>query len=105
MKKLKVHLEHCYGIDKLNETFSFDQNNIVIIYAPNGTMKTSLANTFLDISLGKSPTDKVYGFQPICDITDENGSNIKKDWILVINPFNNSITDEQNKLMGDLVLV
>ena len=43
MEELKLPLENCYGIQKLNEDIDYSNNNISIIYAPNGTMKSSLA--------------------------------------------------------------
>ncbi len=61
MEKLKVYLENCYGIKKLDYTannanntncFNFTKNKTCIIYAPNGTMKTSFANTFMVYSKG-----------------------------------------------------
>jgi aryl-alcohol dehydrogenase-like predicted oxidoreductase len=54
MKKLNVELEHCYGIKKLKAEFDFDASGKVFaIYAPNGVMKTSFANAFRDLILGK----------------------------------------------------
>ena len=46
MQELKLDLENCYGIKKMNETIDYSNNNVAIIYAPNGTMKSSLAKTF-----------------------------------------------------------
>ncbi|WP_157887311.1 hypothetical protein [Campylobacter pinnipediorum] len=50
MKKLKIYLENCYGIKKLETEFDFTKKNTYSIYAPNGTMKTSFAKTFKDLS-------------------------------------------------------
>ncbi len=60
MDKLKLELEHCYGINSLQHTFEFPWNKTkkgedkiqcktILLYAPNGVMKTSLAKTFNDI--------------------------------------------------------
>lgn len=46
MQKLKLDLQNCYGIKQMNETIDYSNNNVAIIYAPNGTMKSSLAKTF-----------------------------------------------------------
>ena len=46
MQELKLDLENCYGIKKMKETIDYSKNNVAIIYAPNGTMKSSLAKTF-----------------------------------------------------------
>lgn len=41
-----VNMKNCYGIDALDHTFDFSNNNMpVLVYAPNGVMKTSLAKT------------------------------------------------------------
>ena len=49
MKSIKVKLENCYGINKLDHEFVFDTDQHTFsIYAPNGVMKTSLAKTFED---------------------------------------------------------
>ena len=40
MQELHMNLENCYGIKKLNETIDYSNNNVAIIYAPNGTMKS-----------------------------------------------------------------
>lgn len=101
MKKLHLNLEHCYGITKILHTLDFSDNNVIVIYAPNGTMKTSFANTFKDLSLDRRPHDRVYGLPTICDIKDENNRPIDKDAILVINPFDESMTKDQGKLMVD----
>jgi len=50
MKKLNIDLENCYGIKKLKTQFDFSQGKAYAIYAPNGAMKTSLAQTFKDIA-------------------------------------------------------
>ena len=43
MKELKLDLEYCHGINKFN--YNFDLNNDYLIYAPNGSMKTSFSKT------------------------------------------------------------
>jgi hypothetical protein len=54
MEKIKIDISNCYGITKLNTTFNLgyekDHKNsrIISIYAPNGTMKTSLTKCFKD---------------------------------------------------------
>ena len=45
---------NCHGIKKFKEKFSFKEDNtkntnISLIYAPNGTMKTSFAKTLRDL--------------------------------------------------------
>ena len=60
MRKLFVKLENCYGIGKFEKEFDFSSTNTILIYAPNGTMKTSFAKTFECISKNDkklSPSD------------------------------------------------
>lgn len=85
MKKLKVNLENCYGIKKLENDFDFSTSNIFAIYAPNGVMKTSFAKTFDDYVNGRDSNEKVFGYQPyIRSIADENDNNLPTDDIFVI---------------------
>lgn len=57
MNKINLKLEHCFGITKLSQNLAFEGENTVLIYAPNGLMKTSLAKTLQLYGQGK--TDKV----------------------------------------------
>lgn len=51
MNKLTLHFENCFGIRKFDSSFMFtDGQNTAMIYAPNGTMKTSFAKTMSVIS-------------------------------------------------------
>ncbi len=62
MNKLEIDFEHCFGIHKLKHTFDFEKN-IVLIYAPNGMMKSSFAKTFDCIGKGDKkimPLDRIY---------------------------------------------
>lgn len=60
MKKLTVQLQNCFGIRKLYHEFDFSQRRSVLIYAPNGVMKSSFAKTFECISKGESPSDQIF---------------------------------------------
>ena len=60
MEKIKFELLNCYGIKKLDYEFNFTSNNAYIVYAPNGTMKTSFTKTIKDIKLGDESRDRVY---------------------------------------------
>ena len=89
MNKLMVNLTNCYGINSLSHEFDFTQARANLLYAPNGIMKTSLSNTFSQLSNGKEPQEKLYNRKPVCDIKID-GEAIKQDEILVIEPFNPS---------------
>ena len=51
--KLGLDLENCYGINKLAKELDFARidgiDGVCSLYAPNGTLKTSLAKTLKDI--------------------------------------------------------
>ncbi len=90
MKKLHLNLEHCYGIKKLEEELVFG-NRTFAIYAPNGSMKTSLANTFTDLMNDNETKDLVYPERvTVREIKDENDQYLKPDEILVVEPYNES---------------
>lgn len=90
METIKIDWENCFGIGKLNHEFNFikENSNSFMIYAPNGTMKTSFAKTFDLVSKNVSsnmPCDKVYVNKiPKYKILSD-GVAIKPENILVIN--------------------
>ena len=59
MNTLKLEMENCYGIQKIQQDIDFSKNNVAVIYAPNGTMKSSFAKTFEAIRDGKTVEEKV----------------------------------------------
>ena len=49
------------GSISFKKIFDFETNgNVFTVYAPNGVMKTSFANTFRDISKGTASTDRIW---------------------------------------------
>jgi len=86
--RLKVKLENCYGIKKLDYQFDFTQGKAFAIYAANGSMKSSFAQTFKDVAEGKISKDRIFPTR-ICtrEITDELGVDIPKENILVVAPY------------------
>lgn len=101
MQELKLDLENCYGIKKMNETIDYSNNNVAIIYAPNGTMKSSLAKTFEAIRDDRQVEEKIYGFKSSCSILDEDNVAISKEQIIVINPFDENAYEGQGLLMAN----
>lgn len=97
MEKLELELENCYGINKLKENIEFakinkktgmkEDINACLIYASNGTMKTSFANTFLDIENERETRDRIDpNNKTIRNIKiDEN--EINKNDVLVIQAY------------------
>ena len=53
MKTLEIDMENCFGISKFEHKFDFADDTCVLIYAPNGMMKSSFARTFECISIRK----------------------------------------------------
>ena len=101
MQKLHMNLENCYGIKKLNETIDYSDNNVAIIYAPNGTMKSSLAKTFEAIRDDRNVEERIYGLKSLCNISDENNVALSKEQIIVINPFDENTYEGQGLLMAN----
>lgn len=60
MKTIKVELTNCHGIRHMKSTLDFHDNAAIAIYAPNGTMKTSFAKTFLDVANGHDSVDDIF---------------------------------------------
>ena len=100
MKTLSVEFKNCYGIHELTHTFSFEKSKSNLIYAPNGTMKTSFANTFQDFSKGLSPKDGIFEDRiTTCRITDETGSQIDPNKIFVIESELSEYSSEKMSLL------
>jgi hypothetical protein len=104
MNKLNVELENCYGIKKLQAQFDFSQHKAYAIYAPNGAMKTSLAQTFKDIAGGTASKDRIFPDR-VCirKITDETGIDLPKESVLVIRPYDGEFghTEKTSTLLVD----
>lgn len=59
--RLKMKLKNCYGIGMMQHEIPYThEQNVAIIYAPNGVMKTSLTKVFKDICVGKDSADVFY---------------------------------------------
>lgn len=101
MNELKLNLSNCYGIQKMNTSINYSNNNVAIIYAPNGTMKSSLAKTFEAIRDNKPVEERVFGFRSSCCITDEQNTNMTPESIIVINPFDENAYENQGMLMAN----
>lgn len=96
MKELKIILKNCYGIKKLEKDFNFSANGTYAIYAPNGVMKTSFAKTFRDLSLGLNSMDLIFPKrETIREIKKEDGSDVGKEKIFVVEPYNENFNSEK----------
>jgi len=118
MNQVSVDLRNCYGIRKLCHQFDFSQRRVYAIYAPNGSMKTSLAQTFKDVADGVPSGDRIFPSR-VCvrRITDEKGSELPKASVLVLPPYdeffshtektstllvNNTLRQEYEQLHADI---
>jgi len=108
MEKLNVALVNCYGIKKLDVQFDFSKSRTYAIYAPNGSMKSSLAQTFRDVAAATGSQDR---FHPDLvssrTITDENRLDLPKESVLVVDPYDNkdpSLPDKTSTLLVDSTL-
>ena len=83
VRRIRINFEHCYGIHRLCSGFDFSKSNMQLIYAPNGTMKTSFAKTFKDMSdpRGKiKPHDQLdETLQPTYKVMVEDDSGNERD--------------------------
>ncbi|MBL7910429.1 MAG: hypothetical protein JNJ41_05210 [Bacteroidia bacterium] len=102
MNVIEIQLQNCFGIGKLDHKFDFAQLNTgsFLIYAPNGTMKTSFAKTLELISKNDAktmPCDRVYDNRPSIHNILVDGNPISTETILVVNT-EDSTYDTSNKI-------
>lgn len=88
MDRITVDLEHCYGIKKLSFEFDFSKERVFALYAPNGVMKSSFAQTFHDVSKGVPSKDRIFSDRACKRIVlDENGKDLSKESVFVVRPY------------------
>jgi ABC-type lipoprotein export system ATPase subunit len=88
MDRVSVDLKHCYGIKGLKKDFEFAKVRAYAIYAPNGVMKSSLAQTFKDAAEGTESEDRIFPDRKTTrKIVDEAGVDIDGERILVVLPY------------------
>ncbi len=107
MKRLKVELENCYGIRALETEFDFSRQRAYAVYAPNGAVKSSLAQTFKDAAGSASSRDRVFPARVTKrSIKDENGAGLSGENVLVIRPYDEFFghTEKTSTLLVDAKL-
>jgi hypothetical protein len=107
MKKVKVDLQNCYGIKKLLTEFDFSKHSAYAVYAPNGSMKSSLAQTFKDEADATASKDRIFPARASSrKITDENNTTLPKESFLVIRPYDEVFghTEKTSTLLVDAKL-
>lgn len=101
MNKIKTELLHCYGIKKLNYEFDFTNNNACIVYAPNGTMKTSFAKTMKDFKVGIESKDRIYENREYRRILLNNNEELKPEEVVVFESLDENF--ESDKITNIIV--
>jgi len=102
MEKLHIEFENCYGIRKLSCIFDFTEKPTYAIYSPNGTMKTSFAKAFMDLSENQESKDLIFTDRDtVRKITDNADNDLSPEQIFVVEPYNQ--TYKSNKLSTLLV--
>lgn len=90
MNIVKIQLDNCFGIGKFYYDFDFEtlQTGSFLLYAPNGTMKTSFARTMDLIAkneAGTVPCDRIYSSRATAYSIHSDGIAIPPESILVVN--------------------
>ncbi len=103
-KKIQLDLENCYGIRSLKREFDFSNCNVYAIYAPNGAMKTSLAQTFKDVADGRESVDRIFPERVSKrEIINDVGVDLQKENIFVVSPYDEEfgLTEKTSTLLVD----
>lgn len=107
MQRVKLELENCYGIKKLEKNFDFTTARAYALYAPNGVMKSSLAQTLKDASEGSPSSDRIFpSRKTVRKISDETGADLGGEKILVVLPYDAEfgVTEKTSTLLVDTKL-
>lgn len=108
MRKIKLNLEHCFGITKLTQNLDFAGENVALIYAPNGLMKTSFAKTMQLYGQGKPEKikDLVADIAGIVEIKDEQDNVVLPESLYVSNCEESDLETPKNitSFLADSVL-
>lgn len=96
MEQLKLDLEHCYGIKRLTATLDFGDCSAYAVYAPNGMMKSSFAQTFKDIAADEPSRDRVFPDRVTQrSVVDETGKPLSAEAVLVLPPYEEVFGDSE----------
>ena len=107
MEFVRVDIKNCYGIKTLQKDFDFSQSRAYAIYAPNGVMKSSLAQTFQDAANKAESKDRIFPTRKTSrHITGEDGNEIEGERILVVLPYDAEYgpTEKTSTLLVDAAL-
>jgi len=118
MDKVRIELQNCYGIGTFSHEFDFSTQKAYAIYAPNGSMKSTLARTFKDVAEGVESGDRIFpSRKTVRKVTDEKNADLPQTTILVLPPYdeffgptketstllvNNSLRKQYEQLRSDI---
>lgn len=103
MNKICITMENCFGIKSLKKEFDFTNpdKKAYVIYASNGTMKTSFAKTIKNYSEGKEPAEEIFGRSSKCTITKSTGAYLPQNELFVIQSYDEGF---QSKKVSNLLV-
>ncbi|MGP9797456.1 hypothetical protein ACT3UJ_08865 [Halomonas sp. 86] len=97
--KLGLDLENCYGINKLVEELDFARidgiDGVCSLYAPNGTLKTSLAKALKDIEEDRQSKDIIFPERATKRLVTLDGQPVDAGHLMVINSYDESYSSKQ----------
>ncbi len=105
INKIQIRLQQKTAThQKVERKLDFTGQRVIAIYTPNDFMKTSLAQTFLDLSKGEQSKDKYFPARTTKrKITDDASSELAQDKIFSIRPYDEEFkpSEEISILLGD----
>jgi len=100
LNEVHVKLKNCYGINKLDYNFDFSKTKSYVIYAQNGTMKTSFAKTLMDYSKKRDPdTLKFSDKKPELSIKNKDNQEIRENIFVIESAVHDFRTDKMSILL------
>ncbi|NHA82320.1 hypothetical protein EWZ84_08105 [Helicobacter pylori] len=93
--ELKINIENCYGIGKIQETsLDFSKSNSYLLYAQNGVFKTSFAKSLTDLINNEMPKDNFYPNRESKIKIEFNGKKISKENVAVFHSYDEKFSSE-----------
>ncbi|VEJ24922.1 hypothetical protein [Helicobacter pylori] len=95
--ELKINIENCYGIGKIQETsLDFSKSNSYLLYAQNGVFKTSFAKSLTDLINNEMPKDNFYPKRESKIEIEFNGNKISKENVAVFHSYDEEFSSEDS---------
>ncbi|MFP6195254.1 hypothetical protein ACLGCX_00780 [Helicobacter pylori] len=95
--ELKINIENCYGIGKIQKTsLDFSKSNSYLLYAQNGVFKTSFAKSLTDLINNEMPKDNFYPNRESKIEIEFNGEKISKENVAVFHSYDEEFSSEDS---------